>query len=184
AVNVAAVVGVVAALACASGSPALRMATAALAIFGVYRLALQAIPTVWLISDRIGEVFGWIAGHLTGQRLWVGPTFGGVDFLVLSGAFYGLWLATSPAPRGRRAIFGALGILLAHLSYLALLSLAPAFLKNVPEFSQQQPNPVWTVAVPGFVDWTLKLDAVAVRQFVPMDLLLFAGLFHSLAIAG
>ena len=184
AVNVAAVVIVAGALAWMSGSRALRIATGALAIFAVYRLALQAIPTVWLISDRIGEVFGWIAGRLTGQPLWVGPTFGGVDFLVLSGAFYGLWIANSPAPRGRRAIFGALGILLAHLVYLALLAFAPAFLKNVPEFSREQPNPVWTIAVPGFVDWTLKLDAVAVRQFVPMDLPVFAVLFHSLAIAG
>ena len=184
AVNVAAVVIVAGALAWASGSRALRIATGALATLAVYRVALQSIPTVWLISDRIGEAFGWIAGRITGQPLWVGPTFGGVDFLVLSGAFYGLWLVSSPAPRGRRAIFGGLGILLAHLAYLALLSFAPAFLKDVPEFSQQQPNPVWTIAVPGFVDWTIKLDAVAVRQFVPMDLPLFAVLFHCLANAG
>ncbi len=162
----------------------LRTAVAAMAIFVIYRLAFQAIPTVWIISDRIATGLGELAGFVTRQKLWVGPTFGGIDFLVLSGAFYLLWLLQSPSPRGRRAVYGASAILLAHFLYLALLSFVPAFLKDVPSATPGQTNPVWTINPPGFLQSTLNLDAVAVRQFVPNNLPLFAAVFHLLVIGG
>jgi hypothetical protein len=183
--NIAAVLLVLAVVAqfnsVAIASP-LRAALGAMAIFIVYRLALQAIPSVWMISDRIAQGLGHVAGFLTGQKLAMGPTFGGIDFLVLSGAFYVLWIVRSPAPRLRRALYGAGAILLAHFAYLALLSFVPAFLNNVPSASPGQPNPVWAIPLPGFLHGTLDLDAVAVRQFVPNNLPLFAVLFHLLVI--
>jgi len=196
AVNVAgvlAVVGVAAYFSEGRAGRLLRMTTSAIAVFVVFRAAMQTIPTVWLVADRISAGFGHVAGFLTGQKLWVGPTFGGIDFLVLSGAFYLFWLMASERPRGRRAVYGAAGILVAHFAYLCLLSFAPAFLKDVPVASKEMPNPVWVVPAPpaptpgqapahGMWDLSLKLDAVAVRQFVPNHLPVFGVLFHLLAV--
>jgi len=161
---------------------ALSAAVFAMGVFVVYRVALGAIPSVWIFSDRVAQLLGWVAGGLTGQKLAVGPTFGGVDFLVLTGAFYLSWVLGSSSPRGRREVFGAMGILVAHFAYLAILSFVPKFLNDVPVASRETPNPMWAVPVPGFLDSSLKLDAVAIRQFVPNNLPLVAGLFHLIVV--
>jgi hypothetical protein len=188
AVNLVGVVVVVAALAWSAGGGAsgraLAITTAALAIFAIYRLCIQAIPIVWTVSDWVGQAMGRVVGWTTGQALSVGPTFGGVDFIVLSGSWYGLWLAQSPKPRWRRAVWGAVGMLAAQYAYLALLSFAPAFLDGIPIGSRETPNPSWTVALPGLVKGALDLDAVAIHQVVPSNLPALGVLFHVLAVIG
>jgi hypothetical protein len=163
---------------------ALRVAAAALGVFAVFRLAAQAAPIVWSWADNLGQLMGWAAGKLTGHDLSVGVTFGGVDLVVLTGSFYAMWLATSPAPRWRRAIWGAAGIVAAQLVYLAVLSFVPTILADVPEGTKELPNPEWVIPVPLFVDTTLKLDATTVRQWLPWKVPMLGVALHALALVG
>ena len=48
----------------------------------MYRWAYASIPLVWYAANGLGEAVGRLAGLLTAQPLWVGATFGGVDYLV------------------------------------------------------------------------------------------------------
>jgi hypothetical protein len=106
----------------------LRAVASAVAVLGVYRLALTSLPALWMFVDRIGEALGRGAGWITGQPLHVGATFGGIDFLVVMIALYVIWLAEMPRPRWRAAAWGAAGIIAAQLCYLMLLSAAPSVL--------------------------------------------------------
>ena len=86
AVNVLAPVVLLAVLAATEDPPGrgvLRTAAEAALVFALYRLALVTLPVVWLAADRVAEGFGWLTGQLTGCPLWVGPTFAGLDFLVV-----------------------------------------------------------------------------------------------------
>ncbi|MFQ5506510.1 MAG: DUF4350 domain-containing protein, partial [Planctomycetota bacterium] len=93
-------------------------------VFAVYRLLLYSVPSVWLVADRVGGVLGDLAGGLAGRSLWVGATFGGLDFLVLMGALWFVWLRGGPAPRLLRGVLAASGILAIHLLYLVVLACA------------------------------------------------------------
>ena len=182
--GVAAAVAILAMFADGVAGRTLRVAAGAVGVFAVFRLAAQATPIVWSWADGLGRLMGWAAGKLTGHELSVGVTFGGVDLVVLTGAFYAMWLATSPAPRGRRAIWGAAGVVAAQLAYLAALSAVPATLANVPEPSKEVPNPEWVIPMPLFVDATLKLDATAVRQWLPWKVPALGAALHALALVG
>jgi hypothetical protein len=103
----------------------LRSVGAAVAVLGVYRLALTSIPVLWLAADRAGSALGEVAGRITGEPLNVGATFGGLDFLVGMVALYAIWLFEMPRPRWRLAARGAAGIVIAQLCYLVILSQAP-----------------------------------------------------------
>jgi hypothetical protein len=182
--GVAGAVAVLAILASGAGARVLRMAAASLAFFAVFRLAMQASPIVWSSADSLGSAMGAVAGTLTGRSLSVGVTFGGVDFLVLSGVFLAMWLVTAPAPRARRVLWAALGILAAQLAYLAVLSFVPAILADVPEPTKDAPNPEWAIPIPLFVDATLKLDAGTVRQWLPWRMPVLAAALHALVLIG
>jgi hypothetical protein len=182
--GIAAAVAVLAMFSIGASARALRVAAASLCLFAVYRLAMQAAPIVWSWADDLGRLMGTIAGRITRRDLSVGVTFGGVDFLVLGGAFYGMWLASSPAPRGRRALAGAAAILAAHLAYLVVLSLIPGFLSDVPMPTRDQPSPRWEIPLPFFVDAMLKLNAAAVRDVLPWNVPALAALLHGVVVWG
>jgi len=129
--NTMAVAVVLAYLAFVSTGPRrdiLQAGCVAVAIFGVYRFAVMSVPWFWLGADRVANSLGNVAGGITGRPLWVGPTFAGLDFLVLMGVLWGLYLPHTKPPRVMRAIYGFLAILGAHLTYLVLLSLVPDLL--------------------------------------------------------
>jgi len=109
----------------------LQAGSVAVVIFGVYRFAITSVPWFWLAADRVANDLGSMAGGITGRPLWVGPTFAGLDFLVLIGVLWGLYLPHTKPPRVMRAIYGLLGILGAHMAYLVLLSLVPGLLQFI-----------------------------------------------------
>jgi hypothetical protein len=111
----------------------LTASSAAVAVFGVYRFAVTAIPWLWLAADFIGRSLGIAAGWITGRPLWVGATFAGLDFLVLMCAVWALYLPHTRPPRIPRAIYGFLALLGGHLAYLVLLSYIPDFLAAIPQ---------------------------------------------------
>jgi hypothetical protein len=137
---------------------------AALAVFGLYRFAVTAVPWLWLAADRVGKSLGDAAGAITGGPLWIGATFAGLDFLVLAGVFWALYLPHTASPRLRRALYGFAAILLGHFAYLILLSYVPALLNAagpVPAAGTSEPKTLRLLhqAVP----WNLPVVACAVH---------------------
>ncbi len=93
----------------------LELAAGAVVVLGVYRMACAGIAAVWYASNGLGYALGRAAECVFGVPLWIGATFGGVDFLVVMGVIYGGWLASRPKPRWAPAVYGALAISGAHL---------------------------------------------------------------------
>jgi len=143
---------------------------AAVATLAVYRLALASIPTVWIMADALGEALGRLAGAMVDRPLWVGATFGGLDFLVLMAALYVGWLVVMPPPRLGRALLAAAAIVAGHMVYLMLLSCAadlraalpPA--PPLPETDQYEPTAwSWSKAAASLLPWNLPLLAAAIH---------------------
>ena len=103
----------------------LLTASTAVVVFGLYRLAVTSVPWFWLAADLLGRGCGQVAGSIVSRPLWVGATFAGLDFLVLTSVLWGLFLYRTKPPRARRAVYGFLGIIGGHLAYLVLLSFVP-----------------------------------------------------------
>ncbi len=173
AINVAAMAVLLAALAWTREGldrRVLTMAAAAVTTLAVYRLAVVSIPTVWVLTDRLGGMLGAAAGWVSGRPLRVGATFGGLDFLVLSGALFGMWLAATASPRWARAAYAGAAILLGHLAYLVLLSYAADMISALPD---PPPPPDYHVYVPPPWSWSRAAAAM-----LPWNLPLAALLIH------
>jgi hypothetical protein len=136
AVNVLAVTLVTAALARSQvdlHGRVIRIAALATAVLAVFRLASSSIPSLWLAADALGCGLGQLAGMITGQPLWLGASFGGVDFLVLMLALYAGWLISTTPPRLPRAVYAAAAILLGHLIYLVVLAFSGQIVAALPD---------------------------------------------------
>ena len=159
-INVLAVALIVAVL--AAYQPAhcrflLLSSAAAIFALAMFRFGLYAIPTWWQMNDRLGQALGAGAGLLVGQQLWVGATFGGVDFLVLMGAFYGCWLFLAPGPRLQKGIAAALAIIVGHLIYLWMVVFHSQFLAALPAATATPQG--WVSALTLLIPWNLPVIA-------------------------
>ncbi|MBM4019698.1 MAG: hypothetical protein FJ288_15490 [Planctomycetes bacterium] len=163
--------------AAAAEGPARRLLSAVAAAvfaFAAYRLAVTAVPDVWLAADWVGGAMGRLAGGIAGRPLCVGATFGGVDFLVLMAAAYAAWLAAAPRPRWARAALGAAAILAANVLYLAVLAFAPAMEAAVELLPAPAPDAgvvsappwSWRAALGTLVPWNLPALGAAVELLV------------------
>jgi len=112
---------------------AILLAAGSVAIVAIYRLACVSIPFVWLAADRVGKFMGLLASSLTGKPLWVGSTFGGLDFLILIFAFFGSWLIYSRTFRLKGVFWGIAAILASHFIYLMLLSISSVNIHFLPK---------------------------------------------------
>ena len=115
-----------------AGRKVLLVVSQAAAVFGIYRIILTGVPAVWAVADRASGWLGAAAGAVTGQPLSVGPSFAGLDFLVLMGLMAGLWVAAGSKPRWVRGLAAAGGIVAAHLVYLVVLAYAPRLMAAIP----------------------------------------------------
>ncbi len=129
-------------------------AAMAIVILGIYRLLCTSIPLVWLMADSIGGFIGWLVGCITGQSLWVGATFAGLDFLVLIIAFYLLWLFTNQSLRHRQAIYAAVAIIAGHLLYLIILAFVPKIQGLLPH-SSPETNGSWVTFITTMLPWNI-----------------------------
>jgi hypothetical protein len=167
-VNVGAAVVILGYLALASAGPAqsaLLISSVGVAVLMFYRAAVTAIPSLWLAADSAGRVLGGLAGLITGQRLHVGATFAGLDFLVLTGTLAGLWLARTPAPRRTRALYALVAILGVHICYLAILSYVPSLLAPLPRPGMGEQR-WWMGAVHKTVPWNVPVLAWGLHLIV------------------
>ena len=107
------------------------IAALAAGTLGLFRFACDSIPLVWLAA---ADTSGWrlLAGLLTGIRLEVGGTFGGLDFLVLMAAIYAGWLIGT-ARRAGLVPTGAAAIVAGHLVYLVVLAYSEKILAALPD---------------------------------------------------
>jgi len=142
------------------------------AVLGIFRLATTSIPTVWLAADAAGRMLGRMAGATAGEPLWVGATFGGLDFLVLMTALYAGWLVCTAQPRSARAIYAAVAILLGHLIYLTALAWSNRLLAALPDPVLPEITDVNRLGV-----WTW---GNAARSLLPWNLPVLAGLIHAM----
>ena len=160
----------------------LAAVAAAVAVFGVYRFAVTAIPTVWHLADAVGGACGTLAGRLSGEPLCVGATFGGVDFLVLMTALIVAWAGLTPTPRRNRVAWAAVAVILAQGIYLLVLSFGPTLADSLPH-APADPNPrpqytpppwFWADSIRQCLPWSLPLLGLALQSLVA------AGMFATL----
>ncbi|MCA8955133.1 MAG: hypothetical protein KDC87_03610 [Planctomycetes bacterium] len=122
-VRVAGVAVVLLSLAADRGTIRLRAAGQATVVLALFKLTMQAVPTVWFAVDRACASLGQRIGEYVGTPLSVGPSFFGIDLLVLCGA---LGLAFFRHTRGIWQTVPAAAVVLGlHFGYLALLAAAP-----------------------------------------------------------
>jgi len=172
-VNVMAVAVALAGLAIAQqpgDGRALRAAALAAAVLGVYRLALTSVPALWLAADACGRALGRLGGALAGEPLWVGATFGGIDFLAAMAAFAAAWLAHAAPPRTPRTLYTAAAIAAAHLAYLLALALSARLLAALPE-PKPEDGWTWAGALRTLIPWNLPALAAGLHATVAALLL-------------
>jgi hypothetical protein len=159
------------------------VAALALAALGVYRLALT-IGTFWTLTDRIGGLLGKLAGGISGQPLWVGATFGGLDFLVVMGVFCAGWMLGGGSRRWSQKIAVIVAIIVGHMTYLIILSFGPAIKAALAEIAAEAAAAATAASPPPGANveksWTI---AGLIGNCIPWNLPALGVLIH-LTIAG
>jgi len=112
------------------------VAALAMTALGIYRLAL-GIGMFWTLTDRIGRVLGQLAGGISGQPLWVGATFGGLDFLVVMSVFCVGWMLWGGSRNWSQRITVIVAIVVGHMAYLIVLSFGPAIKAGLAEIAAE-----------------------------------------------
>ncbi len=140
----------------------LRAAAAATAVLGLSVFARASIPSIWQLADVLGRMLGAAAGAIAQRPLHVGATFAGMDFLVVTGVFWCLYLVCTKPPRTARAVYGFTAILAGHVVYLLAVLHVPDLLVAMTESTAQ--NSGWLVlwarkALP----WNAPLLACAIH---------------------
>ncbi len=121
------------------------VAAAATVILGLYVLARTTIPSIWLLANGLGRTLGVLAGAIVRRPLHVGATFAGVDYLIVTSTFWGLYLVGTQPPRTARAAYGFLAIGVGHALYLVAISHLPDLLAAIPEPAGQDTG--WLAAL-------------------------------------
>jgi hypothetical protein len=151
---------------------AVLTAAIALAALGAYRLALK-IGLFWTLTDRLGGLLGGLAGGISGQPLWVGATFSGLDFLVVMGVFCAGWILSERRANWSQILTVIAAIVVGHLAYLIVLSFAPAVKSALaPAAAEAAAAPGQTPAPEG---WTF---AGLIRNCIPWNVPAVGLLIH------
>lgn len=146
---------------------AIMASAVAVAALAVFRIGCDCIPTA---ADGLGRGLGTVVAAIYGRELWVGSSFGGVDFLVAMTAFSAVWLWHGPRPRLGRAIYAATAILAVQFIYLTVLSQAENLIAALPALPPppsidpvEYRPPDWSMAAAlrGMLPWGLPLVAMA-----------------------
>ncbi len=167
-INVMSVPLVLASLAATFRGQAKKMlciVSASVAVFGLYRMACTCIPLVWSMTDLLGRALGNIGGLITHQSIYVGSTFAGLDFLVLMSVLWVFWLASSPRPRKKRAIYGFAAILGGHICYLIVMSYTQQLLAGVAEPAAQT-GWSWAALFHKAIPWNLPVLACVIHLLI------------------
>ena len=119
-----------------SASPLPRIAALAILVFALYQFAVTLIPWGWWLADWLARGISRLVSLISPWPLSVGPTFVGLDYLVLSLAFCLLLIWRANVPRKRAlALRWTAVILLAHFAYLGVLTAFPRWRNWLPDIS-------------------------------------------------
>jgi len=152
----------------------LLLVARSVAVFGLYRVVVMSVPFVWALADAAGGGLGRLAGAMAGRPLSVGPSFAGLDFLVLMAALFGLWLAASPRPRLGRGIAGVAAIVAGHLVFLLIIASTARLIDAIPADEAGET----AGAAQSIFDRKPWSFWVAVRMLLPWNRPALAGLIH------
>lgn len=161
---------------CHQGAPRGMMMVASLAvmILAVFRLACVALPGVWLAADHLAGYLARAATLITHRPLSLGASFAGVDLLPVMLVVYLAWLAGTPRPRWSRALLGLAAMVAVHVLYLVGLCYVDDLVRLLPP---PPPPPPTAVDFPPTPDWAWS---EAVRSLLPWNLPLLAALGQAL----
>jgi hypothetical protein len=148
----------------------LCITSAAVAVFGLYRMACTCIPLVWSMADSLGHALGNIGGLISHQSIYVGATFAGLDFLVLMSVLWILWLVSSSRPQKKLAIYGFAAILGGHICYLIVMSYTQQLLAGVAEPASEA-GWSWAALFHKAVPWNLPVLACAIHLLIASAML-------------
>ncbi len=149
-----------------AAAPAALAATA----LALVRLVCEGTATGWALAETIGRAEGRWAALLTGRPLLIGPSFGGVDFLVVMLALAVAWHQTAPGRNIKRAVAAALAIAAAQTVYLVALAFTHDLASMLPPPSHAMATDVSRLGV-----WTWSN---AVHAMLPWHLPVLAALLH------
>ena len=143
---------------------ALLLAAFAVTALGLYRHANTSIPFLWLTTDAAGQTLGRAAGRITGLPLWVGSTFGGIDFLVVMLALGMGWVFLA-RPRWSVAAVMVVAVIAAQFVYLCTLTLAAGLLDALPRHAgastRVASRAVWLASAPAWTSVILVVFLLA-----------------------
>jgi hypothetical protein len=123
-------------------NPLPRATAQAALVFALYQFAVTLIPSGWWLADQIAQGMSRLLSLVLPWPLSVGPTFAGLDFLVLSLVFCLLLIRKLDAPRQRALALRWTGwILVMHVLYLILLAAFPKWRQWLPEVAVQSTFP-------------------------------------------
>ena len=154
------------------------LAAEAVTLLAVFQFVRTSIPIAWQSADAVGELLGRFTGAITGRPLWVGASFAGLDFLLVS-----MYLAVmaplrcgSVSSRSRTiarhpVTLGLAAIMVGHAVYLACLSLAPTILDRLPE-------PVHQSRVDAYYHPPTTTMADVVREVIPWNMMSLGMVIH------
>lgn len=134
-------------------------------IFAIYKMAYIGIPTIWIISDNISRILGSITKSVTNQPLLAGPTFAGIDYLILMSIFWILCLSETSKPKTTKAFYGFAGIFAGHLCYLIALSYVPQLSQAVVEPTGEE---IWSWAAlfHKAIPWNFPILACGIQLLI------------------
>ena len=145
----------------------------AIALLALYRFALTSIPLVWHISESIAAAIGNTASTFWGRPISVGPTFAGLDHLVLMAVLILGWANLLERPRVRPVLLAVSAVVIGHAVYLLVLSFAvdlagaiPATPIQLPQERYVPPDWFWGDAVKAWLPWNIPVAAVVWHSLV------------------
>lgn len=153
----------------------LRLAAQAVAVLALYRFALASIPVVWHLSDSIASILGSSASFFWGRPVSVGPTFAGLDHLVVMTVLTIGWALMLERPSVRPVVLAVTAIAIGQALYLLFIALALDLASTVPTAPLQPPPDAY---VPPNWFW-----GDAVRSWLPWNVPVLAVLWHSVVLA-
>ncbi len=147
----------------------------ALAVLGLtlFHALSRSAGSMWLLNDLVAATLGRVAGALSGAPLEIGPSFAGLDYLVLMGGLIVAWTAATAGRGPGRAIAAVVAVGGAHFLYLAILAhtadladLLPASVPPVFDHPYVPPAWSWSDAIRRWLPWNLPVIAAGLHLAV------------------
>ncbi len=153
------------------------LAAEAVTVLAVFHFARTSIPFVWQAADATGTLAGRLVGAMTGQPLWVGAGFAGIDFLVVA-AYLAVMapfrFAVAETEQRSLLLRGLLAVALGYVLYLGILSSAAVMGEalQAPEASSASAlhgapeSHTWRSLVAAMIPWNLPLVGLVIHLAV------------------